>query len=194
MSPERSQTFLVVLFPGSNCECVSVCVGVCVCDEQSSLSKETTECENYIFSPGEKHRGLQKSINRDNLQEGGQVSSFGLGTQEGTGRRRVCPSGVREQAASEPPCVTGRAGKALKGTVLGAASSSPGWGRRWGQGQGPQIWGNREIIQAGLPTQRPSYLAGSKVTGCQDSGPSCTGDPFPHGELPQGPLTQAGES
>ena len=143
-----------------------VCVGVC--DEQSSLSKETTECENYFFSPGEKHRGLQKPINGDNLQDGGQVSSFGLGTQEGTGRRRVCPTGVREQAASEPPCVTGLAGKALNGTVVGATSSSQGWGRRWGQGQGLQIWGNGEIIQAGLPAQRPSHLAGSKVTRCQD--------------------------
>lgn len=67
---------------------------VCVCDELSSLSKETTECENYFFSPGEKHRGLQKSINGDNLQEGGRVSSFGLGTQDGTGRRRVCPTSI----------------------------------------------------------------------------------------------------
>ena len=107
-----------------------VCVCVCVCDEQSSLSKETTECENYFFSPGEKHQGLQKSINGDNLQEGGQVSSFGLGTREGTGIRRVCPRGIREQAASEPPYVTGIAGKALNETVVGATSSSRGWGRR----------------------------------------------------------------
>lgn len=94
MGPEQAQTFLVVLFPSSNCECVSVGMCVCVCDELSSLSKETTECENYFFSPGEKHRGLQKSINGDNLQEGGRVSSFGLGTQDGTGRRRVCPTSI----------------------------------------------------------------------------------------------------
>ena len=62
MSPERAQTFLVVLFPGSNYECVSVCVGMCVCVMNSQVYQRKPQNVKITFSLQERSIGDYKSL------------------------------------------------------------------------------------------------------------------------------------